>query len=140
MIATIIALTAMTNPVRSDYVYKYPQALDRSSYRVELKKILKEEDMNMTSAQLTAMVNLVDAESDFRPWLYNGGKPYKRKGCSSAFGLYQCLESTYRNHGYGKSYGIPDIKIQTMMALKYIKSRYSSPENAWSFWKRHRWY
>ena len=53
---------------------------------------------------------------------------------STAFGIPQFLDSTWKNYGYPVRPKDPQIQIKA--GLRYIYKRYSSPCNAWDFWKK----
>lgn len=56
---------------------------------------------------------------------------------STAYGMFQFLDSTWGNYGFKKT---SDPWIQTQAGLKYIKERYKDPQGAWKFWQEHNWY
>jgi TP901 family phage tail tape measure protein len=56
---------------------------------------------------------------------------------SSAYGMFQFLDSTWGSYGGHKT---SDPWDQTRMGLKYIKDRYGDPKGAWKFWREHNWY
>lgn len=78
--------------------------------------------------QWTALFNLVDAESGFNP---NAQNPD-----SSAYGLFQFLDSTWAQ--YGKKTSDPSLQIK--YGLQYIADRYGDPLHAWAFHQSHGWY
>lgn len=53
---------------------------------------------------------------------------------STAFGIPQFLNSTWVNYGYPVRPKDPQIQITA--GLRYIYKRYSTPCNAWAFWKK----
>lgn len=70
---------------------------------------------------------------------------------------YVCLRDLWEKESHwnhkadnpqSSAYGIPqllglkatDPQIQINAGLKYVKQRYGTPCEAWSFWKRHKWY
>jgi hypothetical protein len=68
----------------------------------------------------------------------SGFNPYARNARSGAFGLGQALPAT-KMAPYGADYLTnPDTQMRWM--ISYVKSRYGTPANAWSFWQQHRWY
>ena len=121
-------------------VYEYPASISVVEFKKIVRGVSKESGYNLTQHDIECIVKIVSAESDFRPWLYNGGKPYKRRGHSSAYGLFQGLKSTYRNYGHAMDYGVPCVTTQTRFGLKYIVSRYGSPRRAWRFRLTHGYY
>lgn len=72
---------------------------------------------------------LVGAESGWRPDAQNP--------TSTAYGLFQFLDSTWAGTGYDKS---ADPTVQVDAGLVYISSRYGTPCAAWDFWKSNGWY
>lgn len=82
-----------------------------------------------SGGQWAALSQLVSHESSWRPTAQNP--------TSSAYGLFQFLDSTWGGTGIGKT---SDPTRQTIAGLRYIKSRYGTPLAAWNFWQRNRWY
>lgn len=76
------------------------------------------------------LVKLVDHESSWNPNAVNKS--------SGASGLFQALPAS-KMASEGSDY-MTNYKTQIKWGLKYIKNRYGSPSNAWSFWQSHRWY
>lgn len=58
--------------------------------------------------------------------------PYADNPTSSAYGLFQFLNSTRANYGIGMNASIAD---QIRTGLQYIWDRYQNPNNAWSLWQ-----
>ena len=56
---------------------------------------------------------------------------------SSAYGMFQFLNSTWPSYGVRKT---SDPWKQTQAGMKYIKGRYGDPRGAWDFWQDHNWY
>ena len=56
---------------------------------------------------------------------------------SSAKGIYQFLDSTWKGTGIAKT---SDCAKQMEAGKRYIQQRYGSYSAAWSFWKIHHWY
>ena len=56
---------------------------------------------------------------------------------SSAYGLFQFLDSTRANYGLGINAG---PRKQILAGLDYIKDRYGSPTGAWDFWQKNNYY
>lgn len=73
--------------------------------------------------------NLVSHESSWNPKADNP--------TSSAYGLFQFLDSTRQNYGIGLNAG---PRKQIRAGLDYIKDRYGTPTGAWDFWEKNRWY
>lgn len=84
-----------------------------------------------TGSNWTALNSLIQAESGWRPSAQNP--------TSTAYGLFQFLNSTWKTVGGTKT---SDPKMQTVYGLKYIADRYGSPSKAWNFWNSHtpHWY
>ncbi len=56
---------------------------------------------------------------------------------STAYGLFQFLDSTWAGTGVRKS---ADCVQQAKAGLIYIKNRYGTPTGAYNFWRRMHWY
>lgn len=80
-------------------------------------------------SQWNDLVKLVNSESGFRNTAQN---PH-----STAFGMFQFLDSTWKGYTYPKT---ADAHKQSVDGMEYIKGRYGSPSKAWSFHKSHNWY
>jgi Transglycosylase SLT domain len=80
-------------------------------------------------AQWAALSQLISHESGWRPTAQNP--------TSTAYGLFQFLNSTWAGVGGHKT---SDPGLQTLYGLRYIAGRYSSPVGAWNFWQGHHWY
>lgn len=76
-----------------------------------------------------AMKQIVLKESGFKNTAQN------RK--STAYGLFQFLDSTWKGTGHQKT---DDPIQQTEAGVEYIKRRYGTPTNALNFHKRNGWY
>ncbi len=76
-----------------------------------------------------ALATIVERESSFRPTAQNPK--------STAYGLFQFLNSTWKGTGVAKT---SDPVQQTTAGMVYIRSRYKTPEQALSFWNKHHWY
>jgi murein DD-endopeptidase MepM/ murein hydrolase activator NlpD len=79
--------------------------------------------------QWSALKQLVSHESGFNPRAQNP--------TSSAYGMFQFLNSTWAGVGGHKT---SDPRLQALYGMKYIKQRYGSPNSAWDFWQKHNWY
>lgn len=79
--------------------------------------------------QVRDLFRIVSHESGFRPGAQNP--------TSSAYGLFQFLNSTWRSVGGHKT---SNAALQALYGMRYIKQRYHSPAGAWRFWQRHHWY
>lgn len=80
-------------------------------------------------AEWAALDWLVQHESSWNPMAQN---PH-----SSAFGLFQFLDSTWGGTGIAKT---SDARLQAMAGAKYIQGRYFDPIGAQTFWQGHHWY
>jgi hypothetical protein len=69
----------------------------------------------------------------------SGWNPTAQNPSSTAYGLFQFLDSTWKGTGFSKS---SDPNVQIEAGLKYIESRYGNPQKAWDFWQRQspHWY
>mgnify|MGYP001583956538 CR=1 FL=1 len=76
-----------------------------------------------------AMEQIVGHESGFRPTAQNP--------TSTAFGLFQFLDSTWASYGCKKTAVVSE---QIRCGIKYISARYKDPNRALLFWNLHRWY
>ncbi len=74
-----------------------------------------------------ALLELVEHES--------GWSPGAKNPTSSAFGLFQFLDSTWQSYLPEVPYGTRDPYWQAVGGLRYIKQRYGTPERAWAFWR-----
>lgn len=79
--------------------------------------------------QVPAMLAIVQKESGFNNKAQNKH--------STAYGMYQFLDSTWAGYGVAKT---ADPIQQTEAAMAYIKSRYGTPKNALRFHQQHGWY
>lgn len=79
-------------------------------------------------AEWNALYALIQKESSWNP---NAQNPH-----STAYGLFQFLDSTWR--GYGPKTSNPTLQAQ--YGLRYIRDRYRDPIGAWNFHRSHNWY
>lgn len=77
-----------------------------------------------------ALNQIVIHESSWNPYSVN-----KKSGACGLFQAYKC--SKMKN--YGSDYKT-NYKVQANWGLDYIKARYGSPSQAWSFWQKHHWF
>jgi TP901 family phage tail tape measure protein len=56
---------------------------------------------------------------------------------STAYGMFQFLDSTWGNYGGHKT---SDPWLQAKYGMNYIRDRYNDPNGAWNFWQSHNWY
>lgn len=82
-----------------------------------------------TGAQVGAIKWIVSHES--------GGRPTAQNPTSSAYGLFQFLNSTWATVGGHKT---SNALLQILYGLRYIARAYGNPINAMRFWQRHHWY
>jgi hypothetical protein len=82
-----------------------------------------------TGPEWRALVSLIMSES--------GGNPAAQNPTSSAYGLFQFLDSTWASVGGHKT---SDAALQTVYGLRYIAQRYGDPLGAWAFHQAHNWY
>ncbi|ATW58629.1 tapemeasure protein [Corynebacterium phage PotatoChip] len=82
-----------------------------------------------TGDQWEAAKWIVQKESSWNPNAQNPG--------STAYGLFQFLDSTWAETGIGKT---SDPKLQGEAGARYIKSRYGDPVSAKNFWQANNWY
>ena len=73
--------------------------------------------------------NIVGRESSWRNTAQNP--------TSTAYGLCQFLNSTWKGTGYTKT---SDPKIQIEACLVYVKNRYGNPNNTWIIWQKNKWF
>jgi hypothetical protein len=82
-----------------------------------------------TGTQWSALSTLISKESSWNPLADNP--------TSTAFGLFQFLDSTWRGTGYART---SDPRTQALAGMQYIASRYGSPLAALNFHNAHNWY
>ncbi len=118
------AAFAPQQAVPATVIYKERPAL----MQVDPKQIARE---LLTKKQFACFTKLMGKES---AW-----KPSAKNPTSSAKGIGQLLDSTYRNLGMKHSQaGVP----QVVATLAYIGRKYGSsgPCGAWKHFQRHNWY
>jgi hypothetical protein len=77
---------------------------------------------------------------DALSWLIShesGWRPTAQNPTSTAYGLFQFLNSTWGSVGGSKT-GNPGL--QATYGARYIRSRYGTPTGAKAFWQAHHWY
>lgn len=119
----VLALAMVPQPA-SPVIYEKRPPLEL----VEPKRIAKE---LLTAKQYKCFTKLMGRESAWNPKAKNPS--------STARGIGQLLEGTYRNLGMRHSnHGVP----QVVAALAYIGRKYGSagPCGAWKHWQKHNWY
>jgi hypothetical protein len=80
--------------------------------------------MGWVGSQWQALYQLVAHES--------GWNPSAQNPTSTAYGLFQFLNSTWAGSGFSKS---SNPAVQIAAGLNYIKQAYGSPATAWSAWQ-----
>jgi hypothetical protein len=90
-----------------------------------------------SGAQWSAVDNIVSRESGWNPSAQNPS--------STASGLFQEIDATWRAYRRASAAGYPHMKNapvpeQGWGGLNYIASRYGSPSAAWAFWQAHHYY
>lgn len=123
MTALISGVVSATQAVPEVIIYKERPALMQVSAKEVAKELLTPRDFKCFNA-------LMVQESHW--------KDHKNPK-SSARGVGQLLDGTYRNLGMKRS---KSTVAQTVAALAYIGRKYGSggPCAAWSFWKKHSYY
>ncbi|HYN57027.1 MAG TPA: peptidoglycan-binding domain-containing protein [Motilibacterales bacterium] len=84
------------------------------------------------SGQMSCLSALWTRESGWRHWASNPNGRYH--------GIPQTSSRVWGSMGYSTSAYMNSPSIQIKVGAKYIKGRYGSPCNAWSFWRSHHWY
>lgn len=87
-----------------------------------IEKAVAIEGVDWDDAEVTAMTRICWRESRYNPQLQNPR--------STAFGLYQFLDSTWKYYGIQKT---TDPLMQTIAAVRYIEDRYGTPRKALAF-------
>ena len=90
-----------------------------------------------TGPQWTATSNIVSRES--------GWNPNAQNSSSSASGLFQMIDGTWRSYRPASASGAAHMKNasvgdQALAGRNYIAARYGSPVDAWAYWQAHRYY
>lgn len=67
----------------------------------------------------------------------SGWNPNAKNPSSTAYGLFQFLDSTWGAVGGAKT---ADPAKQIEYGFRYIAQRYSDPNGAWNFWNKNHWY
>jgi len=124
VVTSILLVQAFTAEQAVPVVFKERPAIDQVSAKALAKELL-------TPEQYSCFVRLAGRES---AWDATAENPN-----SSARGIGQLLDSTYKNLGMKHS----DAPVaQTVAALAYIGRRYGSagPCGAWAHWQKKHWY
>jgi len=118
--------------------------------KVVKKKATKKAKYNYryNVAEIQHYMNILNAEygwsnDDYIAWLMivkreSSFNPYAKNKKSGATGLCQALPGK-KMASYGKDWRT-NYKTQLRWCRDYIKNRYKTPSNAWSFWQSHHWY
>ena len=85
-----------------------------------------------SSGQMSCLSALWGRESGWKYWVSNPNGIYR--------GIPQTSSRVWGAMGYSTSQYMNSPEIQIKVGAKYIKSRYGSPCNAWSFWRSRHWY
>ena len=99
-------------------------------------------------AEIQHYMNVLNAEygwsnDDYIAWLMivkreSSFNPYAINKKSKATGLCQALPGK-KMASHGKDWRT-NYKTQLLWCRDYIKNRYKTPSQAWSFWQSHHWY
>ena len=123
MSALLVSIINPPSAVPQVVIYKERTALMQVNPKEVARELLTEEQFKCFNAIMTKESHWQDHKNP----------------TSSARGVGQLLDSTYRNLGMkrGKS-----TTSQTIAALAYIGRKYGSggPCSAWEFWKKHSYY
>lgn len=84
------------------------------------------------SGQMSCLSALWTRESGWRHWVSNPNGIYR--------GIPQTSSRVWGSMGYSTAQYMNSPEIQIKVGAKYIKNRYGSPCNAWSFWRSRHWY
>jgi peptidoglycan hydrolase-like protein with peptidoglycan-binding domain len=84
------------------------------------------------SGQMSCLSALWGRESGWKYWVSNPNGIYR--------GIPQTSSRVWGAMGYSTSQYMNSPAIQIKVGAKYIKNRYGSPCNAWSFWRSRHWY
>jgi len=82
--------------------------------------------------QMSCLSALWERESGWRYWVSNPNGIYR--------GIPQTSSRVWGAMGYSTAQYMSSPEIQIKVGAKYIKNRYGSPCNAWSFWRSRHWY
>lgn len=82
-----------------------------------------------SEAEWPAMHTLVMKESGFNP--------HAKNPRSTAFGLFQFLDSTWKSVGIQKT---SDVSQQIQAGILYIQRRYGTPSRALAYHRQNNWY
>lgn len=136
-------------------VRKKKKTIKKSTKKVQKKKIVKKKatkktkynyrynvgeiqsyihqkiyEYGWTENDYYAIAQIVNRESSFNPYAKN-----KKSGACGLFQAYPCSKMVIFGNDYRTNY-----KVQVAWGFYYIKDRYGTPSQAWSFWQSHHWY
>lgn len=99
----------------------------------------------MTSENGQYTVGQVSGLSEAEAWIIqheSGGNPTAQNPTSTAFGIWQGLDTTRATYAarFGYDPGTTDVNQQLTMFRAYIADRYGTPEAAMQFWQKNGWY
>lgn len=83
----------------------------------------------LPASEWAALEQLLNKESGFNPTAQNPK--------STAYGMFQFLDTTWGTVGASKTSNAVD---QALYGMQYIKQRYGTPSKAWEFWQANNWY
>jgi peptidoglycan hydrolase-like protein with peptidoglycan-binding domain len=84
------------------------------------------------AGQMSCLASLWERESGWRYWVSNPNGIYR--------GIPQTSSRVWGALGYSTSQYMGSPEIQIKVGTHYIKGRYGTPCNAWSFWRSRHWY
>ena len=112
------------------------------------KKVYYGKSYTYSVAEIQHYMNVLNAEygwsnDDYVAWLMivkreSSFNPYAINKKSKATGLCQALPGK-KMASHGKDWRT-NYKTQLRWCRDYIKNRYNTPSQAWSFWQSHHWY
>lgn len=103
-----------------------PGDINASSIQEYARKLARQ---MFGKGQWNALDQLVSHESSWNPKADNP--------TSTAYGLFQFLDSTRENYGLGLN-ASPEQQVKA--GLQYVKDRYGNPQGAWDFWQKNNYY
>ncbi|SEF34409.1 hypothetical protein SAMN05421837_107376 [Amycolatopsis pretoriensis] len=137
-ISTVDALTAMGLPHPAQLPQWTPPVVPIPTFggvpgnragNVEIVRQVFASMFGWTGAEWDAAVALIMSESGFNNTIKNP--------TSTAYGIFQFLDSTWGGYGIPKT---SDPTLQAIAGGRYIRARYTDPINAWAFKRSHNWY
>lgn len=90
-----------------------------------------------TCSDWLAQAGISDPDAVWLIGKESGCRPTAQNPTSTAYGIFQFLDSTWAGVGCVKT---PDPVEQMRCGTKYVMQRYGSWAGARSFWQRNRWY